>query len=186
MNQNVSVEVRSSDLLQSFTYQLVAHGKVVYAENVAVPNSYEHIFKFKATFDLVPEATLIVYRFNNDDIVANKTEIAIDEDLNNFVKLKLSSLESQPGKDINIDIITNPDSFVGLVGVDQSVFLLKENEDLTRQAVTQEMNDYDKHFHDVGEGTWSVETREYTNDYWKNFKDSDVILFTNAKKDGKR
>lgn len=162
---------------------MIAHGKVIAAENIAVPDRHYHVFKFKATFDLVPKAMLIVYRFKNDEIVATKTEIPIEDNLNNYVKLKLSSVEVQPGKDVNIDVVTNPKSYVGLVGVDQSVLLLKKNNDLTKEAAMQEMNDYEEHFHETENGPWTVEPRRYINDYWRNFDYSNVILFTNAKQE---
>lgn len=180
LNQNVFVEVQSSHLLQNFTYQVIGHGKVIYAENVAVPNRNYHVFKFKATFELVPKATLIVYRFKDGEIVATKTDVTIDDDLNNFVKLKLSTTETQPGKDVNIDIITNAESYVGLVGVDQSVLLLKKNEGLTKDDALREMEDYQNHFHSTESGPWSVEPRSYLNDYFRPFEHSNVILFTNA------
>lgn len=184
LNKNVFVEVQSSSLLRNFTYQVVAHGKVIYAENVDVPDRNYHVFKFMATFDLVPKATVIVYRFKNDEIVATKTDITIDEDLNNFVKLKLSKTEVQPGKEINIDVITKAASHVGLVGVDQSVLLLKKNTGLTKEDAMGEMNEYQRHFYEIENGPWSVERRRYINDYFSYFEQSDVILFTNAKQDG--
>lgn len=175
------VEVQSSHSLQNFTYQVIGHGKVVYAENVAVPDRTYHVFKFKATFELVPKATLIVYRFKNDEIVATKTEVSIEDDLNNFVKLKLSQTETEPGKDIAIDVFTNPESYVGLVGVDQSVLLLKKNDGLTKDDAFREMEEYQRHFHESELGPWSVEPRQYANDYFRPFEYSDLILFTNAK-----
>lgn len=183
LNQDVFVEVQSSHLLQNFTYQVIGHGKVIYAGNVAVPDRTYHVFRFKATFELVPKATVIVYRFKNDEIVATKTEVSIEDDLNNFVKLKLSTTETQPGKDINIDVYTNPESYVGLVGVDQSVLLLKKNEGLSKEDAFREMEEYQRHFQDNQIGSWSVEPRQYINDYFRPFEYSDLILFTNAKQD---
>lgn len=183
LNQDVFVEVQSSHLLQNFTYQVIGHGKVIYAGNVAVPDRTYHVFRFRATFELVPKATVIVYRFKNDEIVATKTEVSIEDDLNNFVKLKLSTTETQPGKDINIDVYTNPESYVGLVGVDQSVLLLKKNEGLSKEDAFREMEEYQRHFHDGQIGSWSVEPRQYINDYFRPFEYSDLILFTNAKQD---
>ncbi|XP_031634654.1 CD109 antigen-like, partial [Contarinia nasturtii] len=183
LNKNVFVEVQSSHQLQNFTYQVIGHGKLIYAENVAVPDRKYHVFKFKATFDLVPKATLIVYRVKNGEIVATRNEISIEDDLNNFVKLKLSEDETQPGKDISIDVITNPDSYVGLVGVDQSVLLLKKNDGLTKQEAFDEMNNYQNKFYPTEFGAWSVEPRQYINDYFRPFEYSDFILFTNAKQE---
>jgi hypothetical protein len=42
------------------------------------------------------------------------------------VKLELSTLQAGPGQNLDITINTNPNSFVGLLGVDQSVLLLKK------------------------------------------------------------
>ncbi|XP_055324613.1 thioester-containing protein 1 allele S1-like [Sitodiplosis mosellana] len=183
LNQNVLVEVQSKRLLQNFTYQVIGRGKLIYAETVAVPNRNYHVFKFNATFDIAPKATVIVYRFKDNEIVATKTELTINDDLNNFVKLKLSTPEAQPGKDINIDVITKPESYVGLVGVDQSVLLLKNNEDLSKEQAFRELEYYQHSKHYTGNGPWSVEPHNYINDYFRPFQQSGTILFTNAKKD---
>lgn len=184
LNQNVFVEIQSKHELQNFTYQIISHGKVIHAENVEVPNRKYHVFKFKATFNLVPKATLIVYRFKNGEIVATNTDIPIEDDLNNFIKLKPSTTETQPGKDVNIEIITNAESYVGLVGVDQSVLLLKKNDGLTKDDAMRELERYQQYFHETESvGPWSVEPRRYLNDYFRPFERSDVILFTNAKQD---
>lgn len=187
MEKNVFCEVQSSYLLQNFTYQVVAHGKVIYAENVDVPNRNYHVFKFMATFDLVPEANIIVYRFHNGEFVSTTTRIEIEEDLNNFLKLKLSKNEVKPGSEVNIDVITNAASHVGLMGVDQSVLLLKKNKGLTRQDAVSEMNDYQNHFYDVGEGTWSVlNRRSYYINTINTFDMNNVIFFSNGLKEGEQ
>lgn len=186
LNQNVFIEVQSKELLQNFTYQLIAHGKVIYAKNVDVPDRHYHVIKFKATFAMVPKVTVIVYRFKSNDIVATSIDVDIDDDLNNFIKLKLSATEAQPGKDISINIITNAQSYVGLAGVDQSVLMLKKNEDLTQKLATQEMNMYQQHFHIRRSGPWDVHEQYYTNNYFRPFEYNNVILFTNAKKDTRR
>lgn len=183
MNENVFIEVQSKELLQNFTYQLIAHGKVIDAKNVEVPDRNYHVIKFNATFAMVPKATIIVYRFKSNEIISTSTELSIDNNLNNFIKLKLSKSESQPGKDVAIDIITNAHSYVGLVGVDQSVLMLKKNDDLTQKLALDEMNKYQQNFHSKKAGPWDVEDQYYTNHYFRPFENSNVILFTNAKKD---
>lgn len=185
LNQNVFVEVQSNNLMENFTYQVIGHGKVIYGENIAVPMRKYHVFKFKATFDLVPKATLIVYRFKDGEIVAAKTEIPIEEDLNNLLKLKLSKSETQPGNDVSIDVISTDGSYVGLVGVDQSVLLLKKNDGLTKDEALREMNEYQDHYHYAGNGPWQVQPRHYINEYFSVFERSHMILLTNAKQDGK-
>lgn len=167
--------------MKNFTYQVIAHGKIVYAENVDVPDRKYHVVMFNATFALAPKATFLVYYFNKGDIIATRTEIAIEDDLENFVKVKLSKTETQPGKQILIDVITNPKSFINLLGVDQSVLLLKENKGITTKQALDSINDFDNKFHNIESGPWTVQPRNYIESYFRQFDYSDVILFTNAK-----
>lgn len=185
LNQDVFIEVQSNKEMQNFTYQVIGHGKVIYAGNVAVPDRKYHVFKFRATFDLAPKATVIVYRLKNGELIAAKTEIPIQDELNNFLKLKLSKTEAQPGTDISIDIVSNGGSYVGLVGVDQSVLLLKKNDDLNKDDAFQEMTEYQERFHELNDGPWHVSPRPYFNEHFAIFERSQVIIFTNAKQEGK-
>ncbi|XP_031621506.1 CD109 antigen-like [Contarinia nasturtii] len=177
LNENVLVEVQSNYLLPNFTYLIIGHFGAVYAENVNV-DSKSHTFKFNATFDLVPKATVIVYHLKDNEMVSSKTDVAIDS---NYVKLKLSTAETQPGKDVNIDVTTNPESRVGLVGVDQSVLLLKKGDGLSRDDIMQEMDEHQKHFFNAGTGPWSVAWRNHYEDFFNAFDDCKMILITNAK-----
>lgn len=188
LGENINVEVKSNEFLQNITYIVIAHGKIVNAKSVDVSDVKTYYFKIKATFDLVPKVTVIVYQFKNDVIVAEKADVELKEHLNNFVKLRLSTTETQPGKDVNIEIITNPDSYVGLMGVDQSVLLLKKNDGLTKESAFEEMDEYQKHFFNAGPGPWTAAAQPYAYPYFANayvepFEQSHVILFTNTKRD---
>lgn len=75
---------------------------------------------------MVPKARLVVYYFKDGEIVSDHLDIDFGDDLQNFVKLELSALQAKPGQDIDITVSTRPNSYVGLLGVDQSVLLLKK------------------------------------------------------------
>jgi CD109 antigen len=47
------------------------------------------------------------------------------------VDLEANPMETQPGANVDITIRSKPNSYVGLLGVDQSVLLLKSGNDLT-------------------------------------------------------
>lgn len=49
----------------------------------------------------------------------------------------------KPGEDVQIQISTDPNSFVGLLGVDQSVLLLKAGNDLNENEVYSSLSNYD-------------------------------------------
>lgn len=140
--------MQSNYLLPNFTYLVIGHWGAIYAENVNVEGK-SHTFKFNATFELVPKATVIIYHFKDKEMFSSKADVIID---NNYVKLKLSTTEIQPGRDVNIDVTTNPESHVGLMGVDQSVLLLKKGDGLSREDIMQEMDEHQKHFFNAGNG----------------------------------
>lgn len=178
MNENVLVEVRSNYLLPNFTYLVIGHWGAIYGENVVV-ESNTYAFKFNATFDLAPKATVVVYHFKGDEIKSKKIDVMID---NNYVKLKLSAAESQPGENVTIDVVTSPGSHVGLLGVDQSVLLLRNGDGLTSKDIIEEMDKHQNHYYDAGIGPWSVARRQYIGDYFEAFLHCKMMFFTNAKR----
>ena len=48
------------------------------------------------------------------------------------VKINTNSEETQPGTDVELTVETKPNSYVGILGVDQSVLLLKSGNDITQ------------------------------------------------------
>lgn len=183
LNKPVEVQVRSKNPLDEVTYQVIAHGKIIHAGTVNANNENQCYFLINATFEMVPKATIIVYLLKNDDIKVAQVDVTIDGELRNFVKIKLPKTEAQPGDNISIEVMTNPNSYVGVLGVDQSVLLLKQNDGLTRDGAIQELSEYEKHLYDQTNGPWTVEEQNYVNGYFVPFKKSNVVLFTNAKKE---
>ncbi|XP_053673860.1 thioester-containing protein 1 allele R1-like [Anopheles nili] len=145
VNQDVVVEVAATIPMKHFTYQLLGRGDVLLSNTVAVPESKIHTFKFLATFAMVPRAKLVVYYIAaNGDMVSDSKEITFDSELQNFMKVSLSKDQTKPGQDVEISISTNPDSYVGLLGVDQSVLLLKSGNDITKEQVFGELQKYEE------------------------------------------
>lgn len=171
-----------------------------------MPQRNYHVFNFLATFDLLPTAHLIVYYFKKSDIVSTKIDIDIRENLNNFVKLKLSETQVRPGETVNIDIASKPKSYVALLGVDQSVLLLKKNNDLNIDDAWNERELYQYQFHERNAKSTLGHSPYYYNRYWADFQvkftkssnfflvrglmdilylqSARMILFTNARQDG--
>ncbi|XP_035917630.1 CD109 antigen-like isoform X4 [Anopheles stephensi] len=145
VGSDVVVEVSATAPMKFFTYQLLGRGDVLLSNTVAVPESKTHKFKFPATFAMVPRAKLVVfYIAPNGDMVSDSKVITFDSELQNFMKVSLSKDQTKPGQDVEISISTNPDSYVGLLGVDQSVLLLKSGNDITKEQVFSELEKYEE------------------------------------------
>lgn len=169
LNEKIFFEVRSTDLLEHITYQIVSCGKLIYSNSLNVSERNYHVFNVFVTFDMVPRADLIVYYFKNDDIISSKMSIDIRDDLSNIVKLKLSQTQVKPGDTVDIDIVSNPNSYIGLLAVDQSVLLLKKTIDIGIDDVWNERELYQYHFHEKKLKSKPSPPYFY-NRYWNDFK----------------
>lgn len=170
LDKEIFVEIQSIDILEHFTYQVISQGRLIYSDSLNVPQRNYHVFHFLATFDLLPTAHLIVYYFKDDDIISAKIDIDIRENLNNFIKLKLSEARVKPGDTINIAITTKPNSYIGLAGVDQSVLLLKKNNDISIDDAWNERELYQYQFHDRNAKSNHGHSPYFYNKYWADFQ----------------
>ena len=144
IGKKVFVEIESSVDVDHFTYQIISLGKVYYSDTVQVPDRKRYVLEFVPTFELAPKARVLAYHCKHDRIISAYTDINIANRLRNYVKLKLSTQQATPGQNIDIDISSGAHSYVGLVGVDQSVLLLKQNDDLTVEQAYAEVEKYPK------------------------------------------
>lgn len=146
INKEVTVEVRASKEMKSLTYQVIGRGDVLVSQTVDVPNSKIISFRFLSSFSMVPTAKVHAYYVSveSGQIISDTTDITFPSNFQNPLKIDLSKQEAQPGEDIDLTITTKPNSYVGLLGVDQSVLLLKGGNDLDRNAIFDSLKSYDE------------------------------------------
>jgi hypothetical protein len=84
-----------------------------------------------------PSARLIVYtiRPSNQEILVDATDFKVDGLFQNEVKLSLDKQTAEPGDTVKFTVNADPDSYVGLLAIDQSVLLLKSGNDITKELV---------------------------------------------------
>ncbi|GAB0100916.1 Alpha-macroglobulin, receptor-binding [Sergentomyia squamirostris] len=191
VNRDVSVQVDSTEPMTHFTYQILGRGDIIISNTVEVPSRTSHTFKFLASFAMVPEAKLVVYFVRPDgEIVSDSQLIKFRSSFQNFVKLELDKNQAKPGEDLSITVNTKPNSFVGLLGVDQSVLLLKSGNDLSKDDIFNDLKSYQ-------EETWYARPypvfRKKRSFYppwyrptWRDFSQSGAVILTNAKEEPNR
>lgn len=83
--------------------------------------------------------------------------------------------QTKPGDIINITVRSEPKSYVGIMGVDQSVLLLRGGNDIEKSAVTDDLQAYN--YIDRYNSEWRDNSDyRYYNDFWM----SNAIILTNA------
>lgn len=179
------------------TYQVLGRGDVIVSKTLPVYGSSTYNFRFLASFAMIPKASLVVYYIRSDgEIISDHIKIELGEELNNFVSMmdifeirnfnliyfgqidiELSQDEAKPGDDLRITVNTKPNSYVGLLGVDQSVLLLKKGNDLEKSAVFEELGKFNEK---------TRNSRRYYGSFYGSYNDFDVsgaAIITNAKEE---
>uniref|UniRef100_A0A1S4J5W5 CD109 antigen n=1 Tax=Culex quinquefasciatus TaxID=7176 RepID=A0A1S4J5W5_CULQU len=178
INKDVTVDVSATVPMKYFSYQVLGRGDVIVGGTIPVPDRTLHTFRFPASFAMVPRAKLVVSFVQDDgELVSDNVEIEFGNDLQNFV-ITLSKAESKPGEDVDIVVNTNPDSYVGLLGVDQSVLLLKSGNDITSGQVFDELKMYEQPSYGYYRRKRFAPWRHYNT--YDDFNDVGATIMTNA------
>lgn len=93
------------------------------------------------------------------------------------MKLDLSTQQAKPGEYLNITVSTKPNSYVGLLGVDQSVLILKKGNDIEKSEVFDQLEGYN---------TRNYFNRRFWGPYYNTYDDFDragAVVLTNAKEE---
>lgn len=179
INKDVTVDVSATVPMKYFSYQVLGRGDVIVGGTIPVPERTLHTFRFPASFAMVPRAKLVVSFVQDDgELVSDSVEIEFGSDLQNFLKVTLSKAESKPGENVDIVVNTNPDSYVGLLGVDQSVLLLKSGNDITSGQVFDELKMYEQPSYGYYRKKRFAPWRHYNT--YDDFNDVGATIMTNA------
>lgn len=190
----MKIDVLATHPLTSLTYQVLGKGDVVASELVKIPNTKSYQIQFAPTLSMVPKSRVLVFYITDDgEIISDSLEIEFEKELKNYVRrfmhillqyqsnfflqinVELSKGEAKPGENLEISVSTNPNSFVGLLGVDQSVLLLKKGNDIEESTVFAELGMYE--YADKYNYEWH-ENYDYSS--WRDFQSADAALITNA------
>jgi Alpha-2-macroglobulin bait region domain len=93
------------------------------------------------------------------------------------INLELSSQQSKPGEQVSIKVSTKPNSYVGLLGVDQSVLLLKKGNDIEKSAVFEQLDKYNE------KTRWNRRWYSGNSGSYSDFENSGAAIITNAKEE---
>lgn len=128
----------------SFTYQMIARGKIVDSKTVTTAfdlneTEFKHRFTFLPNFDYAPKVKVIFYYVKDAFIVSESINVDLNQDFKNFIELDVLPNQATPGDAIDLIVKSNPNSYVGLLGVDKSVLILRGGNDLAHDEIWNEL-----------------------------------------------
>ncbi|KAL3260062.1 hypothetical protein MRX96_016533 [Rhipicephalus microplus] len=156
----VEFEVNATDTLDHIVYEVMGRGDIVYAQTLPVSGVRSYRFSFSATFRMAPKARVLVYYVRKDgEVVADAVNYDVGGILRTPVSIyvcmhaciytfftvhvQTSIAETKPGGQVNVLVSTKPNAYIGVLGVDQSVLLLKKGNDLSQEQVIEELESFD-------------------------------------------
>ena len=150
INKEIEVEILSPHALPSYTYVIIGRGQIVESKTISTAidddggagankSKYAYRFSFVPSFECAPRTKIIVYCIRNRSILSANTSVALFEDFQNFIDLDVSSNTAKPGQTVDIKIKSNLNAYIGLLGMDTSVLLLRGGNDLTSNDIWSEL-----------------------------------------------
>lgn len=144
VNDDLRVRVVATEAMNQVTCQAIARGDIVWALSRDAKNQSEFEFDAKISPKMTPEAQILCFyiRKDNKEMIADSEFLHIAGMIKNSVKLNTDHNEAKPGQEVEVNVLTKPNSLVGVLGIDQSVLLLKSGNDITLDDVTKETKSY--------------------------------------------
>lgn len=159
----------------SYTYVVIGRERILETKTI-MPNfgqsqtEYVDRFSFTPDFRFAPRARLIVYFVRNSFIVSSTEYIDLKDDFKNHIEVGIGTDTAKPGQMVDINVKSNPNAYIGLLGIDKSVLLLRSGNDLDRESIWQELECFYTQLHKPGRMRKRVQT------YYNPRADFSVIL----------
>ncbi|KAG5667162.1 hypothetical protein PVAND_015159 [Polypedilum vanderplanki] len=180
LSKPTTIEVISNTNMKVLNYIVIGRNKILASARHQVGGLKKFKFSFNSTVEMLPITRLIVFYLTNDgEIISDHLDLTYETELKNFLTINLSKNETKPNTLVNLTFKSMPNSYVGLLGVDQSVLLLKSGNDIDKNLVSNELSLYT--WPNVFNSDWEEPTTFlYYNDF------ASTLVFTNAKAEYER
>ncbi|XP_025088534.1 CD109 antigen-like [Pomacea canaliculata] len=147
VGESIEFSAFTTEKVTVITYQVYAKGVMV-DESAVFSNNEEgdelFIISIEADDVLAPSARLVVFYFREDgEVVADSISFKVEGFSENPVSVTYSKDKVKAGEDVTLVISAKPGSSVFLLGVDKSVRILEDGNDITQEKVTEELASYD-------------------------------------------
>lgn len=186
----IEIEISSQHCLKNYTYLITARGKILESKTKEFSASEDGSIDrltFVPTFDCTPKLHFLVYILLGKSLCSKKLDIELNERLNNFIDLSVTPGMAKPGQVVELNVASNPKSYIALLGVDQSVLLLRSGNYLALDGIWNEIEMFHMQVSYARFGIIVPEAPpkqkksipQYVN-YWEDFERANLIMFSNT------
>jgi CD109 antigen len=88
IREEVKVNVLATENMKYLSFHVIGRGNVLVSRTIRVMNKNTASFKFMSTFDMMPNAKLLVFYYrSNGEIVSDVRTLKFNRKLDNFVSI---------------------------------------------------------------------------------------------------
>lgn len=130
LNKEATVALNCSIPMNWFVYHIIGRGNILKSVRVDLPEPAKlHNFTITPDFYMAPHSNIYIFFVDdNGEFRYAEDSFSVEVELRNQIEVTAPE-QVKPGDEVSLKIKTAPHSFVGLTAIDQSVLLLKENND---------------------------------------------------------
>ncbi|XP_067120977.1 CD109 antigen [Centruroides vittatus] len=186
IDEEAILEVNATEPLNHVVVEVIGRGGIAFANTFKIPNEKNYQIRFPISHRMTPRAHVVIYyiRNNNSEVIADAVNFEVPGVLRTPITVKSNIDNTKPGAEVNIEVETKPNAFIGLLGIDESILLLKSGNDITEKDVIDEI---DKYFPGADRFTSPWYRRRKRSFWWPGLKtageifdESGLIILTNG------
>ncbi|XP_031574492.1 complement C3-like isoform X2 [Actinia tenebrosa] len=136
----------SSGKVDKLSYMVVSRGQIVVHNVVVKKFGVSATISFQVTSMMSPSARLVAYYISSGgEVIADSILLEVDDSLPNQIQIKDNEHEITrfPALEYTVNVLGKKGTRVGILGVDQSVYLLRNDNRLTPKRVFDELENLD-------------------------------------------
>ncbi|XP_037809399.1 LOW QUALITY PROTEIN: C3 and PZP-like alpha-2-macroglobulin domain-containing protein 8 [Lucilia sericata] len=139
LGKPVKVEVRSSFTIPYFVYTIVGHGSIVQTGLIKLsPNRKTYTLMITPSIELVPKSFLYVHYIQNGNFRYEELVLNFPLELENQISITAPK-QVKPGQEVTLNLKAQPKSYVSILAVDLSVYILDKKYDIYKTQILEDL-----------------------------------------------
>ncbi|KAL7015211.1 hypothetical protein ACKWTF_016343 [Chironomus riparius] len=174
-NDSYVVRIASNEKINRLNYKIIGSSGYMETKSYRYAKIMDDYLEIVPTTSMGSSIQVIVFCITEEgELISDSIDFDLDGNFANNINLHLSSEQVKPGENVTITVDSTPNSFVGLLGIDQSVLFLKSGNDIDEVTVSNELRRFESY--DI----YHYRRYDGPNEYYEDFN-KNLVIISNTK-----
>ncbi|KAM7352027.1 thioester-containing protein 1 allele S1-like [Cochliomyia hominivorax] len=139
LGKPLEVQVRSSHNIPYLIYTVVGHASIVRMDHIKLwRNRKFYTIKITPSVEMIPKSYLLVYYILDGNLRYDEITLKFPPELENEISITAPK-QVKPGQELSLNLRAQPNSYVSILAVDLSVYLLDKSYDLYKKDILHDL-----------------------------------------------